>query len=254
MRMSNENFLKHLLDLQDLKPEQLDSLRNLRDLIQSQLSILPGSPRFYYAGSFGKKTMINANFDLDIVVYWPHNWNYSLKEIYKQVGSVLTKNWTIVKPKTVAWTLPFDNGFHIDVVPGRALDNTYHFANLYHQKKDTSFQTSIKTHIDTVRKSNCQDIIRLMKLWRHKKNVPIKKSLALELMTIKGCQGVSGGMEKKLYSALNYVYRNIMTAKIVDPANSINIISDEITPSERSQIQDAAFSAIRAKSLIHILT
>ena len=252
--MNNDNFLKYLLDLQDLKQKQLDSLRTLRDTIQSQLSILPGSPRFYYGGSFAKKTMINANFDLDIVVYWPHNCNLSLKDIYTQVGSVLKKNWPIVNSKTVAWSIPFGNEFHIDIVPGRALDSTYHYANLYHKKKDSSIQTSIKVHIDIVRKSSCHDVIRLMKLWRNKRNVPIKKSLALELMTIKGCQGVGGGTEQKLLSALNYVHQNIMTTKIVDPANSSNIISEEITSFEKQRIKDAAFHAINAKLWSDILT
>lgn len=199
--------------------------------------------------------MIRDGFDLDIVIYWPHDCGYPLKDIFNAVGNVLKKHWNHVNPKTVSWELPFQGSFHIDIVPGRAMDGTFKYANLYRRDKDSSLQTSIKIHIDTVRDSGRRDLIRLMKLWRVKRGVPLKKSLALELISIEGCKGLqTDDLEKQMISALTYVRDHIMNARIIDPANSNNIVSDEISSSDRQQIRTAADSALRAQYWSHVLT
>lgn len=253
--MSNHDYLLQLLAQQDLAQAQLNTLRTLREQIEGQLAVLQGSPRFYYAGSFGKKTMIRESFDLDIVIYWPNDCGYSLKDMSDAVGNILKKNWKFVNPKTVAWVLPFEGGFHIDVVPGRAIDGTFKYANLYHRDKDSSFQTSIKVHLDAVRDSGRRDVIRLMKLWRTKQTVPLKKSLTLELMTINGCKGTrTDDIEKQLIAALTHVRDNIMTVRIVDPANTNNVLSEEISSVERSKIRVAADAALKAQYWSQVLT
>jgi hypothetical protein len=253
--MSNDEYLRQLLAQQELGREQLDSLRTLRQQIESQLSPLQGKPRFYYGGSFAKRTMIRAAFDLDIVAYWPHDCGYTLKDIYHAVGNTLKEYWNYINPKTVSWELPFQGDFHIDVVPGRAIDGTFNYANLYRRDRDSSLQTSIKVHIDTVRESGRRDVIRLMKLWRIRRNVPFKKSLALELITIHGCKGLrTDDLEKQMVSTLTHVRDNILAARIVDPANSNNIISDEISSLDRQQIRAAADMALKAQYWNQVLT
>lgn len=253
--MSNNDYLVQLLAQQELDQAQLDSLRSLRQQIESQLSVIRGSPRFYYGGSFGKKTMIRAAFDLDIVAYWPHDCGYLLKDIYNAVGNTLRKHWSYVNPKTVSWELPFEGGFHIDVVPGRAIDRTFRYANLYRRDRDSSLQTSIKIHIDTVRDSGRRDVIRLVKLWRVKRNIAFKKSLAVELITIEGCKGLrTDDLEKQMMSLLTHVRDNILTERIVDPANTNNIISDEISASDRQNIRMAADMALKAQYWSQVLT
>jgi len=247
--MSNDTYLRGLLAQQDLKPEEEAALRRLRDTIEAQLrSGLNKIERIYYAGSFAKNTMIRELYDLDIVVYWANNCGFNLQDIYNAVGDALKKNWKVVKSKTVAWELPFEGGFHLDVVPGRALDATFKYANLYRTDTTTTLQTSIKIHIETVRNSGRRDVIRLMKLWRTRKGVPFKKSLALELITIDGCSGLpTDNLEKQLSAAFRYITDKILTVRLVDPANTNNVISDELTYSDKLMIQAAAKAAIDAQ-------
>lgn len=252
--MSNDTYLRGLLNEQDLTPDEESVLRALRDKIESQLrTSLNKIERVYYAGSFGKNTMIRELYDLDIVVYWASDCGFTLQDIYNAVGDALKKNWKVVRSKTVAWELPFDGGFHLDVVPGRALNNTFKYANLYRTDTTTSLQTSIKVHIDTVRNSGRHDAIRLMKLWRKRKGVPFKKSLALELITIDGCAGSPAeNLEKQLMAAFRYISNNILTARLVDPANTNNVISDEIPYSDKLVIQAAAKAALDAQYWSHV--
>lgn len=245
--MSNNDYLAGILREQNLTPAELEVLRGLRQQIEGQLSVLEGGPRFYYGGSFGKKTMVKARYDLDLVMYWPHTANYSISGIYTAVGDVLKRHWS-VNSKTVAWELPFQGGFHIDVIPGRALDAQYYEANLHRTDTGTTLKTSLKTHIDIVRNSGRTDAIRLVKLWRIKRNVPFKKSFLLELMTIEGCKGkLSTDLEGQVLSTLRYIHDNIRNCSVKDPANSNNSLSDDLDAGARLSIQQAADAAIKAQ-------
>ena len=237
-----------LLAEQDLSVSELSTLRGLRDLIQQQLSVLEGGPRFYYAGSFGKKTIIRQRYDLDIVMYWPNTAKYTIEGIYNGVGAVLKKHWRYVSEKTVSWELSFDGGFHIDVVPGRALDSHFFEANLHRTDTGATLKTSLKTHIDVVRSSGRRDVIRLMKLWRERNNVPFKKSFLLELLTIEACKGIRvDDIETLLQACFCFVRDNILTCNVSDPANSSNLLSDDLGRTVRIQIQAAAAEAAAAK-------
>lgn len=145
--------------------------------------------------------------------------------------------------------MPFEGGFHVDVVPGRALDSSFNYANLYRTDTRTSLQTSIKVHIDTVTNSGRRDVIRLMKLWRKRKSVPFMKSLALELATIEGCKGCrTNDLGDQVWSALQYLRDGFPNARIVDPANSNNIISDDIAQEDKLAIQRIATITLQAKT------
>jgi hypothetical protein len=247
--MSAEQYLRRLLADQDLTEPELSALRSLRDDIERKLSVLEGGPRFYYAGSYGKRTIIRQRYDLDIVMYWPNTASYSIQGIYEAVGDVLKKNWDYVNSKTVSWELPFQGGFHIDVVPGRALDPQFFEANLHRTDTGTTLKTSLKTHISTVRNSGRRDAIRLLKLWRECQNVPFKKSFLLELMTIEGCRGVRfDDLGAQVQASLVYIRDNILTCNFYDPANSNNSLSDDLDRIRRAQIQAAAAVAASATS------
>lgn len=245
--MSNQEYLQSLLNNNDLSDTELNALRNERELIEKALSVLQGSPRFYYGGSFGKKTIVKAHYDLDIVVYWPNDCGYSLEGISTAVGDILKKKYQFVSRKKVSWQLPFQGGFHIDVVPGRAIDAAFYEANLYRSDNGSSLKTSIKKHIDTVRGSGRRDVIRLMKLWKIKRNVPLK-SFPLELLTIDGTKGASfDNLERQLLMSLAYVRDNILTVKILDPANGNNDLTDDLTSYERTNIKALAQAALDAR-------
>jgi hypothetical protein len=186
--MTAHEYLVALLRQQTLPAATEASLRQLRDQIQSEIGRLSGQPRFYYAGSYAKGTLIRESFDLDIVAYWPSTATYSLNGIYDAVGRQLKQSWRYVNPKTVSWEVPFEGGFHIDVVPGRAIDASYYYANLYRRDTGTWLQTSIKAHIDSVRGSGRQEVIRLAKLWKLRKGLRMK-SFILEQLVIRAVSG-----------------------------------------------------------------
>jgi hypothetical protein len=242
------SYLADLLKEQQLSAAEIKTLQDWRAAIEGYLSVLNGNPRFYYAGSYGKHTMIRQRYDLDLVIYWPHDCNFTIKDIYDAVGSTLSKHLRVVNPKTVCWELPFEGGFHIDVVPGRALDARYYEANLHRTDTGTTLKTSLKKHIDTVRGSGRLDAIRLMKLWKERRSVPFKKSFLLELMTIEACSGISAtDYSNQVAAALSHIHSTIETCSVKDPANSANILSDDLDKATRTSIKWAAEKALNAQ-------
>lgn len=244
--MSNHAYLSNLLQGQMLSPAEVQALRNIRDTIEAQLRTFEGQPRFYYGGSYGKDTIIKASYDLDLVMYWPHDRTYTIEDIFTAVGTDLRKHWTVVQQKNVAWSLPFEGGFHVDVVPGRAIDASFKYANLWRSESRQSLQTSIKVHIDHVRKSGRREVIRLLKLWKVRRKVPVK-SFVLEIMAVAGAGGTSlFDLEPQLNAALVYIRDHIMSGRIVDPANTNNDLAMTMTLAEKIATQQAADAAIRA--------
>jgi hypothetical protein len=109
-------------------------------------------------------------------------------------------------------------------------------------------QTSLKTHIDAVRGSGRTDVIRLMKLWKVRRTVPFK-TFILELMTVDGCKGLlTSDLEQQLLRALAYIRDRIQIARVEDPANSNNIISDDLSTADKQAIAAAARAAITANT------
>jgi len=154
-----------------------------------------------------------------------------------------------VNSKTVCWELPFNGGFHIDVVPGRALDAKYFEANLHRTDTGKTLKTSLKTHIDKVRGSGRLDVVRLMKLWKERRGVPFKKSFLLEVITIDGCRGKSTtDYGAQIMATLQHIRDTIETCSIKDPANTNNSLSDDLDNLARLRIKTAAQAALDAKS------
>ncbi len=179
--MTGHEYLDNLLQQRMVSDTTRSTMRTTRDEIEKNLRKVIGStPRIYYAGSYGKNTMLDVYHDLDIVVYYPSSSTKTLKEIYWEVYNTLNGTYW-VQQKDVAIRLPYKSGFVVDVVPGRALDDTFRYANLFRSETDSRLQTSIKVHIETVQQSNLRGTMRLMKLWNVRHNLGLR-SFFVELL------------------------------------------------------------------------
>lgn len=204
--MTNEDYLRELLNGQDLNEDQKRNLRIHRDIIEEQIrNGIKGTPRAYYGGSYAKNTLIRASYDLDIVFYWSSDFPYSLESLYRAAESILDREWQTVIKKKVGLEIPFQGDFHIDVIPGKFSSKDENYAYLYNSRTGGRFQTSIYVQVDYVKKSRRQDVIRLMKLWKKRKKVHIK-TFILESCVIEGCKGYDRNkLEPQLISAFEYI-------------------------------------------------
>ena len=177
--------------------------------------------------------MVREAYDLDIVVYFPPTDTRSLGAIFLAVNAALVSARYIVRARTVALRLPYQGGFHIDVVPGRAQNATFRYATLFkNQRPSSTLQTSLKVHIDAVRKTGIRDIVKLMKLWRLRQGL-VWSTFALEIAVAQALQG----RQKTDYAAclqtvFDFLVTDIGSMRFVDPANTNNIVEVQASASE----------------------
>jgi len=226
MGTTGHQYLASLLVGQTLKDHELQPLRDARDTIEAWLRADIGSaPRVYYAGSYAKQTMLRASYDLDIVVYFPSSDPSNLGQLFTRVQRRLLAGKFVVIPRTVALRLPYEGGFHIDVVPGRAQDATFRYATLYKNTTPPStLQTSLKVHIEAVKDAGLSEIVRLAKLWRLRQGLELP-TFPLEIAVARALEGKPrNDLEQALLGVLRFLANDFVHARIVDPANTNNII------------------------------
>ncbi|MDQ3624878.1 MAG: hypothetical protein M3463_20760 [Verrucomicrobiota bacterium] len=235
------SYLSGLLDTYAVPSGVEDVFRTNRERIEGVLTgnWATGNPRFYYGGSFIKRTMISADYDLDLVVYFAPTDRFTVRQFYESVEQRLKQYGYIAHRHNVAIRLPYE-GFHIDVVPGRAIDNTYRYANLYASERNTTKQTSLKVHIDLVRDGENHDAIKILKLWRRCHGVPLR-SFVLELAIREALfNHRDTDLGDRVWKFLGWLHTSFAGARLVDPANSNNVISDDISAGDKQAIVAAA--------------
>jgi len=248
--MTAQEYLEGLLADQKLSDEQKKYLKNVRGDIEEFINQeYHNEPIIFYAGSYGKCTMIRASYDLDLLIYFPHTYPRAIRNIYNHLYQKLCDGEYEVERKKEGVSLkvriPWKPGISVDVVPGKAKDPRSKYAHLYKHGTNTRKPTSRKVHIDTVKHSNCRAIIKLMKLWKIRHNIQSWKSFHLELLVIKALKGYKNknDYDKSLKKVFEFIQKaEIKDWRVVDPANGSTVI--EIHKSTCKALKKAA-----AKSL-----
>lgn len=250
--MTGHEYLVQILEAQKMLPLDLAPMQTHRAEIETNLrSIYGTAPRFYYGGSYGKDTLVKASYDLDIVMYFPNSDYRSVGDLYNSVHQSLNRSGYTVVPKNVALRLPYQGNYHIDVVPGKARDDSFVYATLYKREENSTRQTSIKVHIDSVRKSNARNIIKLMKLWKLRHNLDWM-SFAIEQTVIRALDGQSvSDYGNAMWKVFQFIRDNISNLRLVDPANSANII--EMSPLLRQQLRSEAMASLSSSDWKYII-
>jgi len=245
--MEPKEYLQGLLASQDLSERQEKDLqahkKEVTDFLREEFGV---DPVIKYAGSRVKGTMISDRYDLDIVCYFPSSDDRALKEIREDVTQRLAEKYQLAHKASAERIIdlkgaesPFD--YHIDVVPGRFIKDTKDvYLHVAYGDKER-MRTNLKVHITHITESGCEPVIRLLKLWSHRNNVPIK-TFVLELFVVKALSGSKnkGNLQKSILKVLEEFKDNFSSTQLVDPANTNNIVSQLMNESEKAIVVQSA--------------
>jgi hypothetical protein len=223
---SDDEYLRKVLEAQRLgeDSEELKLLRARRDEIEKCIrAIFGSSPVIRYGGSKAKGTLVRDDYDLDLVCYFPRDdedAGDTLQEIHDKVFEALSKEYIVEKKTSALRIKGTDNvDFHVDVVPGRFIDENSYDVFLYrHDDDKCRLKTNIKTHIEHVRDSGVTDAIGLLKIWRTRHAVPLK-TFALELLIIDELGGSTAKIDEQLRQVLVKLRDDPAGFTVKDPAN-----------------------------------
>ena len=217
------------------------ALRNSYGLCGKQLS-----------GSRAKGTAITLSSDLDIFISISSASIGTLSEIYNSLYNYFNSLNIQCRKQNVSIGVNYQNK-KVDLVPGKRQHNYGDDHSLYKSKQGTWTQTNITTHITTIRNSNRAVEIMSTKIWRERHNLDFP-SMFLELAVIEATKNRNyGDFDNNFWEVLKWLSVNITSARIIDPANTNNIISDDLTQNEKRAIANMASVSLQKQSWQEII-
>lgn len=200
------------------------------------------------SGSYAKGTAVKGGTDIDLFISLNPNLNMTLADIYTNLHQyVQAHGYPYARAQNVSVGLSVGN-MNVDLVPAKQQDATTGDHSLYKRKTNSWTKTNVQKHVQVVSQSGRLSEIRLMKLWRNQKRLGFP-SFYLELAIIEALRGqalisANGDFTANIVRVLTYLRDNLKTARIVDPANTNNVISDDLSQSEKALIAQAASTAL----------
>lgn len=232
------------------KAEQVKVKLNQR--FKNDLAI---APKFH--GSIAKGTSISGS-DIDIQLQFKKD-SGTLSDVYYSVSNFVfdefkDANLESVREQKHSIGMEFkikDEIKRIDIVPVRQIENGNNDTCLFVNKtgffekptyKKTNSRKQLSSLIFNYREKR---IIKLLKVWKTENSLKIK-SIHLEWLAKKAFEqkSISNNIEKALSDVVYFIAKNIEYMRIVDPANSNNIISNTLTSEEKSTISHFCFKMI----------
>jgi hypothetical protein len=200
-----------------------------------------------YSGSYAKETGVHGNSDVDVFISLKSDTTSTLKDIYNSLCSLAqTQGWS-PRRQNVSVGVSV-NGTRGDLVPGKVQAGFQNYHTLYLRKSDSRTQTNVTLHVDTVRNSGRLSEIRAIKTWRYLNGLDFP-SLYLELFTIQSLSGHSRGtVAANVLHALRAIGASLASTRIIDPSNTNNVLSDELTNQEKVRIAGLADQSARQQN------
>ena len=240
--------------LQKYTARDLSGYSNALSQLQTTLKTWASScyVNILYSGSQAKGTAISIASDVDYLVSLTSNCNENsggLKSIYDSLFIKLNGIYSVSK-QNVSVRINL-NGLEVDVTPARKQTGNSNDHWLYVSKLNTRKQTNIQKHINDVSQSGRTNEIKLLKIWRelHQLDFP---SIYLEYLIINNIllnkSKDINNLENNVWHVLNELAKstgNPLGARIVDPANSANILSDLLAVAEKNTIINKAKVSIQ---------
>lgn len=245
--MSATSYLQGILAREAVDTSQNSPVRGVIAILQPHISQWAGSMlrSVSASGSFAKGTANKNGTDIDLFISISNNCNESLGAIYASLLKKLQGLNLNPRQQNVSLNVKVA-GFDVDLVPAKHQGNAGEDHSLYRRRANTWTQTNVAKHIAKVSGSGRTQEIRVLKLWRNQKGLDFP-SFYLELTVINALSGKTGTLDQNVWTVLQYLRDNFANARVVDPANTNNVISDDLTVAERAKIVAATTTALKAK-------
>ena len=201
----------------------------------------------HLSGSNAKGTAISLSHDVDLFISLHSTTSETLSELHKKLNIWMTSKGYATKLQNVSIGITH-KGFKIDLVPAVRHSPLSGDHSLYTRKNDSWIKTNIFTHINKIKNSGVTEEIKAMKIWREKNNLDFP-SVYLELSVINAIGPFpSKSISSNLIKVFHYLRDNFVNAKIIDPANSNNTISDDLYMTEKNLIRNKAIASLGMKT------
>ena len=244
--MTPDDYLFQILARENVDTGPYSPVRTVQAQIQPVIREWAGNLLVAVSpsGSFAKGTVNKSGTDIDLFISLSQNTPETLKQIYDSLFQRMTDRGYSPKRQNVSINVRL-NGYSVDLVPAKRQDTYSDDHSLYRRKADTWTKTNVTKHINHVRQGTRINETRIIKLWRNQKALDFP-SFYLELTVIDALSGQYGTLSSNVMKVFHYLKDTFPSARVIDPANTNNIISDDLTIAERAKVKVAAEQALKA--------
>lgn len=197
------------------------------------------------SGSHAKGTAVLGGSDFDIFISLSSDTAATLGDIYWSLFQLASDSGWSARAQTVSVGANV-NGVKIDLVPARLHPGVRNWHSLYNNKTGSWMQTNVIKQIRAVAGSRRTDEIRAIKIWRNLRGLDFH-SFYLELTVIDALRNLSKRMlAANVVTVLEYIAGELPKRRVVDPANSNNVISDDLDGEGKAALSSAAVETLNA--------
>ncbi len=191
------------------------------------------------SGSRAKGTAIDLSTDFDLFISLSSTTGNSLSGIYNSLYNRIISEGLNARKQNVSIGVTY-YGKKVDLVPAKRQSQYGGDHSLYKRKSDTWTKTNIDTHISKVLRSGRRNEIIALKIWRENHNLELP-SILLETLTIDALsrRSTTTTADNVLYM-LRYIKENICSVRVFDPANTNNVLSDDLSAYEKQLLAQKA--------------
>lgn len=200
-----------------------------------------------YSGSYAKETGVRGISDVDVFVSLKSDTSNALKELYDGLFNLAQRELWSPRRQNVSVGVTI-NGTRGDLVVGKVQAGYQNYHSLYLNKRNTWTQTNVALHIEKVRSSGRLREIRAIKTWRYLHDLDFP-SLYLELFAVQALAGRShNALADNTLHVLRAIASSLLHTRIEDPANTNNVLSEELNAQEKQRIANLANRSIQEQS------
>ncbi len=190
------------------------------------------------SGAYAKNTAVSLSSHADVLISVNQVPNMEMKQVFWSLFEYLTDQG--LKPHTRDVSIRLQSkGLHVDLIPAYR-DRTTAENILFNKRSGVEVRTDVAQHIHLVANSGRQQEICALKIWRERNSLDFP-SLYLEMTVLKALETERfGQVADNVLAVLRYLVSHLENAVVVDPANSQNILSNDLSASAKRAIAKAA--------------
>lgn len=194
------------------------------------------------SGAYAKNTAVSLSSHVDVLIALKPVPNMEMKGIYWGLFEYLTDH--DLRPHTRNVSIQVQSkGLNVDLIPA-CRDRETAGNVLFNKRCGTAVHTDVAQHVHLVANSGRQQEICALKIWRERSGLDFP-SLYLELTVLHALASERfGQLADNVLVALRYISNRFEQAVVRDPANSDNIVSNDLSGGEKKAIAKAARDAL----------
>lgn len=237
--MDKEKYLNSIVDKYKPKqqPESTSAFKDVCSLIKSWAGETLQS--LHLVGAHRKETATTISNDVDLLIIMDSKTCFDLKHLYENLSNFLTVEGYSPFEKTISLGI-IHSKISFDLIP--AMKSSINSANIrvHNRRQNSCIETNILQHTETIKASGLIKLIILTKIWRDLNKLYFP-SFYLELCVLDLLHHQKkNSLEKNFLFIMDFLSNDFIETKIIDPANSDNIISDILSYEEKMEITRCA--------------